>query len=106
MAGMLIGTAGRIGIKLFDLIVLATPWTADRRFSVILLSMALMFLPLPWIVIRMELKSLSGKLVAVRSPEAEFDIAKAIRGSMKNILVASYCTIVMLVLAFQDLVKH
>src|SRR5579859_5288214 len=95
-----------VGIHLVEQVFSRSPWTVTRGIEILQLSVALLYVPLTWIVIRKECKVLQRISIGDNRVASEAEVLKTVRKSMTTILSVNSFAILLLVMAFHDLLKR
>ena len=88
--GMLIlSIVGQVAITVFNIWTSNTHWSASRIAHIVLLIFSILYLPAPWIVMRLELKDLSRKFPSCQLIAANSKLLVSIRRSFFSVMLLS-----------------
>jgi hypothetical protein len=101
-----LGIGVQVGVNVFEQIVSSEPWTFTRMAHIVLLSFAILYLPMPWLVTRVILKDLSEKLAPEDSVSSSTELQGWIGKSMLSILLLSTLGTALIVMELERLLNH
>jgi hypothetical protein len=103
---ILLGIGVQVGVSIFEQIVSSGLWTFTRIAHIVLLSFAILYLPVPWFVTRLILKDLSEKLASEGSVPSSTELQGWIAKSILSVLLLSIFGTALVVGELESLLNH